>query len=171
MPDRLDKQMSNNNSSRAYQFITWQNTTTNQEFSHFHENWLWLPSASASFHTGYRKNTQANIWNTGFQYCSNGNLLEMGTIPCSVHTENVSFVFSVLRSSRAAISDFRRMLFWQVFHLYHVQVPRQTLNEFLHKNFDVGSCRYIKTGTSQVGATPKAQKAHFFKKKTGSGLR
>ena len=111
--------------------------------SHFHENWLWLPSASASFHTGYRKNTQANIWNTGFQYCSNGNLLEMGTIPCSVHADNVSFVFSVLRSSRAAISDFRRMLFWQVFHLYHVQVPRQTLNEFLHKNFDVGSCRYI----------------------------
>ena len=67
----------------------------------------------------------------------------MGTIPCSVHTENVSFVFSVLRSSRAAISDFRRMLFLQVFHLYHVQVPRQILNEFLHKSFDVGSCRYI----------------------------
>ena len=76
-----------------------------------------LPSASASCRTGYRRNTQANIWNTGFLYCSNGNLLEMDTIPCSVYAGDVSLVVSGSRSSRAAISDFLGCFFGRYFVL------------------------------------------------------
>ena len=57
---------------------------------------------------------------TGFFYCSNGNLLEIDTIPCSVYAGDVSLVVSGPLSSRAAISDFSGVLFWQVFRLEHV---------------------------------------------------
>ena len=43
---------------------------------------------------------------TGFLYCSNGNLLEIDTTPCSVYAGDVSLVVSGSRSSRAAIFAF-----------------------------------------------------------------
>ena len=64
------------------------------------------PSASARHHTGHRRDTQANIWNTGFRYYSSVDLPGMGTIPCFADKIYVFFVVSCVHSSRAAISDF-----------------------------------------------------------------
>ena len=55
-----------------------------------------------------------------FSTCSNGYLLEMDTIPCSVCVGDVFLVVSGACSSRAAIFAFLGCFFWQVLRLEHV---------------------------------------------------